>query len=90
MQGAKYNIPLAIWLPEKYPRASPIVYVVPTQDMMIKPRHSFVTPSGVVNSDYVKNWTYRCLPVIHPALERLQRLNFPRTCRSQYFQCYEK
>lgn len=58
-QGAKYNIPLAIWLPEKYPRAPPIVYVVPTQDMMIKPRHSFVTPSGVVNSDYVRNWTYR-------------------------------
>ena len=60
LQGVKYNIPVAIWLPEKYPRAPPIVYVVPTQDMMIKPRHSFVTPSGVVNSAYVQNWNFRC------------------------------
>lgn len=27
--------------------------------MMIKPRHSFVTPSGVVNSAYIQNWGYR-------------------------------
>ncbi len=45
-QGVKYNIPVAIWLPEQYPLAAPLVYVVPTPDMVIKPRHSFVDPSG--------------------------------------------
>ena len=59
VQGVKYNIPVAIWLPEKYPRQPPIMYVVPTHDMVIKPRHSFVTPSGVVNSEYLKKWTFR-------------------------------
>lgn len=45
-QGVKYNIPVAIWLPERYPLAPPLVYVVPTPDMVIKPRHTFVDASG--------------------------------------------
>ena len=45
-QGVKYNIPVAVWLPERYPLAAPLVYVVPTPDMVIKPRHSFVDASG--------------------------------------------
>lgn len=46
VQGVKYNIPVAIWLPERYPLAGPLAYVVPTPDMVIKPRHSFVDASG--------------------------------------------
>ena len=45
-QGVKYNIPVAIWLSEQYPLAAPLAYVVPTPDMIIKPRHSFVEASG--------------------------------------------
>lgn len=45
-RGAKYNIPVQVWLPERYPLAAPIAWVVPTPDMMIKPRHSFVDGSG--------------------------------------------
>lgn len=45
-QGVKYNIPVAVWLPERYPLAPPLVYVVPTPDMVIKPRHTFVDASG--------------------------------------------
>lgn len=45
-QAHKYNIPVAIWLPEQYPLAAPMAYVVPTPDMVIKPRHSFVDASG--------------------------------------------
>lgn len=45
-QSVKYNIPVAVWLPERYPLAPPLVYVVPTPDMVIKPRHSFVDASG--------------------------------------------
>ena len=61
LQGVKYNIPVSIWLPEAYPRQQPIMYVVPTPDMIIKPHHSFVDPSGMVFSPYLRNWIYgRC------------------------------
>lgn len=46
LQSVKYNIPVAIWLPERYPLAGPLAYVVPTPDMVIKPRHTFVDASG--------------------------------------------
>eukprot|EP00884_Botryococcus_braunii_P007647 jgi/Botrbrau1/16884/Bobra.150_2s0100.2 len=57
-QGVKYNLPIALWLPEKYPQMAPILYVVPTPDMIVKPRHSFVDPAGLVNSLYLINWSY--------------------------------
>ena len=63
-QGTKYNIPVRLWLPEGYPRAAPLAYVVPTPEMVIKPHHSFVDPSGQVHSSYLRNWTApRCAPL---------------------------
>lgn len=56
VQGAKYNIPVSLWLPETYPNVPPIMYVVPTPDMIIKPRHAFVDASGIVNTPYLRNW----------------------------------
>lgn len=56
MQGAKYNIPVSLWLPESYPQVPPIMYVVPTPDMIIKPRHPFVDASGLVSTPYIRNW----------------------------------
>ena len=56
LQGVKYNIPVQIWLPEGYARQPPIMYVVPTSTMIIKPAHSFVDASGIVSSPYVRNW----------------------------------
>ena len=50
LQGVKYNIPVQVWLPEAYARQPPIMYVVPTSTMIIKPSHSFVDASGVVSS----------------------------------------
>ena len=62
LQGVKYNIPVQVWLPEAYARQPPIMYVVPTSTMIIKPSHSFVDASGVVSSPYVRNWMYgRCV-----------------------------
>ncbi|KAK9828078.1 hypothetical protein WJX81_000655 [Elliptochloris bilobata] len=55
--GTKYNIPVRVWLPEGYPRVAPLAYVVPTPEMVIKPHHSFVEPSGQVHSSYLRNWT---------------------------------
>ena len=36
--GARYNIPVAFWIPESYPYSSPLVYVQPTRSMIIKVR----------------------------------------------------
>lgn len=58
MQGVKYNIPVSVWLPEQFPWTAPILYVVPTPDMIIKPRHSFVDPSGLAMTPYLRHWTY--------------------------------
>lgn len=57
LQGVKYNIPVSLWLPDRYPNVPPIMYVVPTPDMIIKPRHAFVDASGVVSSAYLRNWS---------------------------------
>jgi len=61
-QDVKYNIPVELWLPDRYPLEAPMLYVRPTPDMIIKPRHSFVDASGFVRSSYVVNWNTRCAP----------------------------
>ncbi|XP_016469501.1 protein ELC-like [Nicotiana tabacum] len=57
-QDVTYNIPVIIWLMESYPRHSPLVFVNPTRDMIIKRPHQFVNPSGVVSIPYLQNWIY--------------------------------
>ena len=47
-QGSKYNIPILVWVLEHYPLQAPLVYVVPTNDMVIKASHPFVDSSGQV------------------------------------------
>lgn len=56
LQGHKYNIPVAVWLPEQYPTQPPQLFVEPTADMMISPGHSFVDASGGVRSSYIVSW----------------------------------
>mmetsp|Transcript_5390 Transcript_5390/g.16321 ORF Transcript_5390/g.16321 Transcript_5390/m.16321 type:complete len:285 (+) Transcript_5390:374-1228(+) len=57
-QGAKYNIPVVIWLEEHYPRCAPLVYVRPTPNMVIKHGHTYVDNSGQVAIPLLQNWTY--------------------------------
>ncbi|KAJ7284248.1 hypothetical protein O6H91_16G050800 [Diphasiastrum complanatum] len=57
-QDVKYNIPVTTWLLESYPRSSPLVYVSPTRDMIIKPRHPYVDASGMVSAPYLQQWLY--------------------------------
>eukprot|EP00124_Ichthyophonus_hoferi_P001500 Ihof_evm10s79 gene=Ihof_evmTU10s79 len=54
-KGAPYQIPIAIYLPERYPTVPPYVYVVPTSTMLIKPSHH-VGSSGQVYHAYLSNW----------------------------------
>lgn len=50
-----YNIPVAIWLPLAYPKDAPIVYVVPTSDMLIR-GGKHVDLSGMCNPPYLTDW----------------------------------
>ena len=54
--GVKYNIPVALWLGERYPRTAPTLYVRPTAAMVLKPRHALVDGSGLVSTPYLTAW----------------------------------
>lgn len=54
-KGAVYNIPICIWLLDNHPFSSPMVYVKPTPDMLIKAsRH--VDQNGKVYLPYLHEW----------------------------------
>ncbi|KZT26235.1 UEV-domain-containing protein [Neolentinus lepideus HHB14362 ss-1] len=52
---ASYHIPIAIWVAHDYPRQPPLVYVVPTSDMLVK-AGKYMDVSGRCNIPYVQNW----------------------------------
>lgn len=55
-QGVKYNIPVLVWFPERFPSVPPLVYVTPTANMVIKPQHRHVNPSGLVSTPCLLQW----------------------------------
>ncbi|KAG7452551.1 UEV-domain-containing protein [Guyanagaster necrorhizus] len=55
-RGASYNIPVAIWITREYPAHPPIVYVVPTSDMLVK-AGKYIDVSGRCSIEYTQNWT---------------------------------
>ncbi|CAI5724491.1 unnamed protein product [Peronospora destructor] len=56
-RGNHYNIPVEFWIVETYPMASPVCFVRPTADMMVKPGHPHVTSDGYVTIPYTSDWT---------------------------------
>ena len=54
-RGATYQIPVHIWLPQEYPRAPPMAYVVPTKDMGVRKSRE-VDPGGRVREEVVEEW----------------------------------
>ena len=46
-RGTTYMFPISIWVPHAYPREPPLIYVVPTETMMIRPGQH-VDPQGLV------------------------------------------
>lgn len=64
-RGSTYNIPVSVWLPHAYPAEPPIVYVVPTSDMLVR-ASKFVDISGRCNFPYTQLWQSKsevCLSV---------------------------
>ncbi|KAL5048619.1 hypothetical protein BDW71DRAFT_177131 [Aspergillus fruticulosus] len=54
-RGKVYKFPIALWLPNTYPRDPPIVYVKPTQDMVVRVGQH-VTLEGRVYHHYLAHW----------------------------------
>ncbi|OQE11299.1 hypothetical protein PENFLA_c073G06459 [Penicillium flavigenum] len=54
-RGTTYRFPIALWIPNTYPREPPIAYVTPTQDMAVRVGQH-VTLEGQVYHHYLAHW----------------------------------
>ncbi|KAL7907262.1 UEV domain-containing protein [Trichoderma velutinum] len=54
-RGTTYRFPVSIWVPHAYPREAPLVYVTPTETMMVRPGQH-VDPQGQVYHPYLAGW----------------------------------
>jgi len=54
--NSQYNIPVTIWVVDQYPMLPPTVFVSPTPDMIIKPRHQHVDSTGMTYLPYLSSW----------------------------------
>ncbi|EAW09963.1 putative endosomal sorting complex protein TSG101 [Aspergillus clavatus NRRL 1] len=54
-RGTVYKFPIALWIPNTYPREPPMVYVTPTQDMAVRVGQH-VTLEGRVYHHYLAHW----------------------------------
>ncbi|KAJ5135020.1 uncharacterized protein N7515_004298 [Penicillium bovifimosum] len=54
-RGTTYRFPIALWIPNAYPREPPIVYVTPTPEMTVRVGQH-VTLEGQVYHHYLAHW----------------------------------
>ena len=54
-RGTTYRFPIALWVPHAYPLEPPLVYVTPTEGMMVRPGQH-VDPQGKVYHPYLVGW----------------------------------
>lgn len=54
-RGTLYKFPVALWIPTTYPREPPMVYVTPTNDMVVRVGQH-VTLEGRVYHHYLAHW----------------------------------
>ncbi|SPO23590.1 related to Tumor susceptibility gene 101 protein [Ustilago trichophora] len=54
-RNTTYNIPVAYWIPQHYPREPPMAFVAPTPDMAIR-KGPNVDPSGEIGGEYLARW----------------------------------
>ena len=55
-RGSIYHFPVSLWVPHAYPREAPMVYITPTEGMMIRPGQH-VSGEGKVYHPYLAGWT---------------------------------
>jgi len=54
-RGTIYRFPIALWVPHGYPREAPLVYVTPTEGMIVR-AGQHVDPQGKVYHPYLVGW----------------------------------
>ncbi|KEY68254.1 hypothetical protein S7711_04785 [Stachybotrys chartarum IBT 7711] len=54
-RGNTYRFPISVWVPYAYPREPPLVYVIPTQTMTVRPGQH-VDPQGQIYHPYLVGW----------------------------------
>ncbi|EGD84304.1 hypothetical protein H112_07999 [Trichophyton rubrum D6] len=54
-RGALYWFPIAVWVPNTYPDACPMVYVTPTSEMLVRPGQH-VSSDGRIYHHYLAHW----------------------------------
>jgi ESCRT-I complex subunit TSG101 len=54
-RGTVYRFPIAVWVPTRYPREPPLVYVTPTPDMLVRPGQH-VSGDGRIYHHYLARW----------------------------------
>ncbi|TLD20464.1 hypothetical protein PspLS_08649 [Pyricularia sp. CBS 133598] len=55
-RGNTYRFPISLWVPHAYPREPPLVYVTPTENMVVRPGQH-VDPQGQVYHPYLVGWS---------------------------------
>src|SRR4051794_3357567 len=55
-RGTTYRFPISLWVPHAYPREPPLVYVTPTETMVVR-AGQHVDPQGQVYHPYLVGWT---------------------------------
>ncbi|KAK3381830.1 ESCRT-I component [Podospora didyma] len=55
-RGTTYRFPISLWVPHAYPREAPLVYVTPTESMVVRPGQH-VDPQGLVYHPYLVGWS---------------------------------
>ena len=55
-KGQSFNTPIDLWLPHEFPRARPMLFVVPFGDMKIPRHHKHVGSDGRVYHSYLSDW----------------------------------
>ncbi|KAK3375724.1 ESCRT-I component [Lasiosphaeria ovina] len=55
-RGTTYRFPISLWVPHAYPREAPLVYVTPTDSMVVRPGQH-VDPQGQVYHPYLVGWS---------------------------------
>ncbi|KAK1832026.1 UEV domain-containing protein [Podospora conica] len=54
-RGTTYRFPISLWVPHAYPREAPLVYVTPTENMVVRPGQH-VDAQGQVYHPYLLGW----------------------------------
>ncbi|CAG8982850.1 hypothetical protein HYALB_00006660 [Hymenoscyphus albidus] len=54
-RGTIYRFPIALWVPHGYPYEAPLVYVTPTEGMVVRPGQH-VDPQGKIYHPYLAGW----------------------------------